>query len=184
MQKTYRRYDPRLKNLVAKARDITGFEQLGIPKSTLKEWVKAGPKDFFTLPELNLCQDNVVQENIELRAQIQTITAKQTLMIKSIQIFGFQIQYKRLPSASAKMEILQAIADAVRAIPLLSCLKVIGLSLQRYRGWLKRQVSCQLEDQPSCPRITPSRLSAPEVTTIKRLYESRELAHLSTLSLS
>ena len=184
MAKTYRRYDPRLKNLVANAQGIARFEHLGIPKSTLKEWVKAGAKDYFTLPELDVSQEDLLQENMELKSKLQTLTAQETLLMKTIRIFGFQIQYKRLPSAAAKTEILDALAEAVRVIPMLSCLKVIGLSLQRYRHWLKRQVRCHLEDQPSCPRITPTRLSVLEVLSIKRLYESRELAHLSTLSLS
>ena len=184
MAKTYRRYDPRLKNLVANAQGIARFEHLGIPKSTLKEWVKAGAKDYFTLPELDVSQEDLLQENMELKSKLQTLTAQETLLMKTIRIFGFQIQYKRLPSAAAKTEILDALAEAVRVIPLLSCLKVIGLSLQRYRHWLKRQVRCHLEDQPSCPRITPTRLSALEVLSIKRLKGSRELTHLSTLSLS
>ena len=37
-RRVYRRYNPRLKNLVANSKDISHFYKLGIPKSTLKQW--------------------------------------------------------------------------------------------------------------------------------------------------
>lgn len=38
----YRRYDPRLKNLVATSDDIRKFLKFGISLSTLREWEKMG----------------------------------------------------------------------------------------------------------------------------------------------
>ena len=52
MTKTYRRYDPRLKNLVIESGDVERFSRLGIPKSTLREWIRNGRQEFFSLPEL------------------------------------------------------------------------------------------------------------------------------------
>ena len=52
MTRAYRRYDPMLKNLVIQSGDIERFAQLGIPKSTLREWIRNGYQEFFTLPEL------------------------------------------------------------------------------------------------------------------------------------
>jgi hypothetical protein len=73
-----------------------------------------------------------------------------------IRIFGFQIQYKRLPSVDAKIEIIAAIKAAAVIISLQTCLSAIGLTAARYHHWLKRQVRClQVERCPGqttrCP---------------------------------
>ena len=67
MRQKYRRYDPRLRNMVAESGKTEGFENLDIPKSTLRSWVKNGPIDFITLPELKLSSSDLVSENIRLR---------------------------------------------------------------------------------------------------------------------
>ncbi len=41
-----------------------------------------------------------------------------------------------------------------------------------------------LDDQSSCPRVSPSKLIATEVTKIKELYTAKEFAHYSTTALS
>ena len=47
MRKEYRRYDHRLRNMVARPASIDSYIGLDIPKSTLKSWIKNGPKDYF-----------------------------------------------------------------------------------------------------------------------------------------
>ncbi len=54
MRKEYRRYDHRLRNMVAGSASIDSFLGLGILKSTLKPWVKSEPKKCFTIKELKL----------------------------------------------------------------------------------------------------------------------------------
>ncbi|MCX6123143.1 MAG: hypothetical protein NTV34_00080 [Proteobacteria bacterium] len=48
MSHKYRRYDLRLKNLVATSGDIERFKGLGITISRIRQWIKDGPKDFVT----------------------------------------------------------------------------------------------------------------------------------------
>lgn len=180
----YRRYDPRLRNLVADSKDIDRFHLYGIPRSTLREWVKNGPQEFFTLPELAMNSSELIEENLNLKSQLAAIQAKQALVLKTIKIFGFQIQYMRLPSADSKSEILAAIKNATQVISLQCCLGAIGLSTQRYFHWVKRQVQCQLSDQSSCPRVSPTQMTIHERRKIQDLYTSKELAHYSVKSLS
>ncbi len=182
--KSYRRYDPRLKNLVAESGDIKRFLDLGIPPSTLRQWIHNGIQDFFTLPELQLSTSLLIGENLELKSRLKTVLAEQDLVTKTIKIFGFQIQYKRLPSSEAKGEIMEAIKSAAIMISLQKCLDAIGLSAARYHHWLKRQINCQLSDQSSCPRVSPSQLTSKETNKIKELYLSTDLAHFSMTSLS
>ena len=69
-------------------------------------------------------------------------------------------------------------------IPLQKCLSTIGLSAARYHAWLKREVKCLLQDQSSCPRVSPTKLTSSEVSKIRDLYTSSDFAHFSMQSLS
>jgi hypothetical protein len=72
-RKVYRRYDPRLKNLVANSNDISHFYKLGIPKSTLKQWKICGPLDYFSIPELDFNPTELLQENVLLKSQLSEL---------------------------------------------------------------------------------------------------------------
>jgi predicted ester cyclase len=90
----YRRYDPRLKNLVADSEDIRKFLKYGISLSTLREWKKNGVREFFTIPELDWNTSDLIAENMTLKAKLVAVTAEHGLVLNTIRIFGFQIQYK------------------------------------------------------------------------------------------
>ena len=157
-RKVYRCYDPRLKNLVAKLNDISHFYKLGIPKSTLKQWKICGPLDYFSIPELDFSDTKLLQENVLLKSQLSELGAEYLLVKKTLTIFGFQVQFRRLPNSTSKAEILSAIKDTASVVSLKICLEAIGLTAARYRSWLKRQVACLLKDLPSCPRMSPTQL--------------------------
>ena len=72
----YRRYDHRLKNLVATSVDIRKFLKYGISLSTLKEWKKNRAREFFTIPELELNTSELVAENMTLKAKLAAVTAE------------------------------------------------------------------------------------------------------------
>ena len=114
MTVNYRRYDPRLKNLVAESGDIERFRKFGIPDSSLRQWVKDGSREFFTLPKLEMDTSALVQENMLLKSQVNALQAKHDLVSRTIKIFGFQIQYKRLPSPESKSDILAAINSQIQ----------------------------------------------------------------------
>jgi hypothetical protein len=126
----------------------------------------------------------LVQENMSLKSQIDALEAKYDLVSRKIKIFWFQIQYKLLPSPESKTDILTAIKTAAKAISLEDCLESIGLSNARYFHWINRYVSCELKDQPSCPRVSPTELTTRELSKIKDLYTRKDLAHYRVLSLS
>ncbi len=113
----YRGYDHRPKNLVAMSDDIQKFLKYGISLSTLKAWKKNGEWEFFTIPELELNTSELIAENITLKAKLDAVTAEHGPVLTIIKIFGFQIQYKRIPSSGAKEKILAAIKIASDFIP-------------------------------------------------------------------
>ena len=73
MEKTYRKYDPRLRNLVATSANLSRFILMGIPKSTLREWQKKGQQEFITLPEFDLTATELIQQ---LRAVVESLAGK------------------------------------------------------------------------------------------------------------
>ena len=74
----YRRYDPRIKNLVAASDDIRKFLKFGISLSTLGEWKKNCVREFFTIPELDLNTSVLIAENMALKAKLAGVTAEHT----------------------------------------------------------------------------------------------------------
>ena len=184
MRSEYRRYDPRLRNLVANSGDLERFAKLGIPLSTLRQWIKNGAKDFFTLPEFEMDNEELVKEILSLKQQLAESETKHDLTLKTFRIFDFQIQYARLPSASAKERMLATIKAAANVIGQKSCLEVIDLSTARYHHWRKRQVKCELTDEPNCPKVSLLRLTAGEVLKIKELFTSKRFFHYSICQLS
>ncbi|MEI8027691.1 MAG: DDE-type integrase/transposase/recombinase, partial [Pseudomonadota bacterium] len=119
-----------------------------------------------------------------LKAKFAVVTAEHGLVLTTIKIFGFQIQYKRPPSSGAKEKILTAIKAASDSIPLSECLSAIGLTSARYHNWLKREVKCLLEDRPNCPRVSPTQLIRSEIRKIQDLYTSKDFSHYSIQSLA
>ena len=83
-----------------------------------------------------------------------------------------------------KADLLELIKRTTKLIPLNKCLEIINLSAARYHSWVKRAVSCRLADEPSCPRISPSRLTSSEIEKIKEMSTDKSFSHFSTWSLS
>ncbi|HTD61414.1 MAG TPA: hypothetical protein VK679_12220, partial [Gemmatimonadaceae bacterium] len=58
------------------------------------------------------------------------------------------------------------------------------MSPSRFHTWRRRQRACVLEDQSSCPRTFPSRLTPPEVRAIKEMVISPDHRHIPTGTLA
>jgi transposase InsO family protein len=184
VRRQYRRYDPRLKNIVAESGDIERFASHGIPRSTLREWVRNGPQEFITLPELEFKSTDLILEVTDLKSRLAIAIATNELVTSSVKIFGFQVQFTRLPSATTKAEIIAVIRMAATVLPLQACLASIGLSAARFHHWVKREVKCLLTDVKSCPQISPTKMTAAEVSKITDMVTNRDLAHYSVTALS
>ena len=86
----------------------------------------------------------------------------------------------RLPEGAAKARLLRAIDRSKDSLSLKGALKVLGLSTSRYHRWRYNQQHCGLDDQLSCPRSTPSRLTVDEIMVIKEMVESPDYRHVPT----
>jgi len=69
-------------------------------------------------------------------------------------------------------------------LPLPSVLRFRRVSPRRFHAWRRLQRACALDDQSSCPRTSPSRLTPVEVRTIGEMATSPEYRHLPTGTLA
>ena len=82
------------------------------------------------------------------------------------------------------MRILRAVDRAREYLPLRAVLRFLRVSPSRFHAWRRRQTACALDDQSSCPRTSPSRLTLPEVRVIKAMVTSPEYRHVPTGALA
>ena len=76
------------------------------------------------------------------------------------------------------MRILRAVDRARACIPLRALLQFLRLSPRRFHAWRRRQTACALDDQSSCPRTAPHRLTPPEVQAIEDMVTSPDYWHV------
>jgi putative transposase len=181
---TYRAYDHHVKEMISESGDPSLFPTLNIPRSTAMSWIKKGLTPVLTLPSLMQPIQDLVKENEALRKEVEKSTAIQKLTRFTFWVFGFQIQYQRLPGEDSKEMILSAIDGATRFLSLKACLEVIGLSSARFHSWKKRQISCSLKDMGSCPRLIPTRLTMDEIGKIRDYATLDTFSHYSVMGLS
>jgi hypothetical protein len=160
------RYDHRLRELVQRTGDVTVATGLGVPRSTARGWLGAAPTVVVSLDVAALTEPELRQEILMLRRRVQKLAALLRLMLALLQASGFTLSRERLPDGRAKRRILCAVDQARACIPLRALLQFLGLSPSRFYAWRRRQTACALDDQSSCPRTAPHRLTAAEVRAI------------------
>ena len=179
-----RGYDHRLRNAIVTSGDPRLFRDLGIPRSTIRDWMRKGPVNVVTSPIFAESDATLVAEIESMKVELAKAEAKAELVICSMKILGFQVQFTRVPTALAKTAIIDRINKAASILPLSTCLEVIGLSKARFHSWVSRARKCRLEDQKTCPRLTPTKILSHEVKRIKELLLDPLLQHFSIASLA
>jgi len=170
--------------LVARAGSASLFRNTGVPYFTLRNWASQGRK-VVTVDELLECRkSDLIIKNLKLTAEKNATQALLTLVLSTMKVFGFSINWKRLPSETSKIRLLSAIAKARKVTPLKDCLALMNLSPSRFHNWVRRQKKCRLKDYSTCPKSTPTKLTDQEQKTIERLYHSKEYSHFSIRALS
>src|ERR1700719_4920681 len=112
------------------------------------------------------------------------VTALLRLVLAVLRTSGFRLTEERLPDRRDKMRILRAVDRARAFVPVRTLLRFLRVSPSRFHDWRRRQSACALDDQSSCPRTSPSRLTPSEVRTIKDMVISPEYRHVPTGTLA
>jgi hypothetical protein len=69
-------------------------------------------------------------------------------------------------------------------LPLSAALRITRLSASRYYSWCRAEIGCELDDQPGCPRVVPTRLTPAEIENVQRMVESDDHRHMSLRALA
>ena len=95
-----------------------------------------------------------------------------------------QLDYERLPDGDAKRILLRPIERAGKVLSLRATLRIARLSSSRYHSWCRAEAGCELDDQSSCPRVVPTRLTPTEVGAMREVVESDDHRHRSLRGLA
>ena len=178
------RYDHRLQHLVHRTGDVTIATDLGVPRSTARGWLGGAPTAVVCLDVADLTEPELRQEVVKLRRRVQKLTALLRLVLAVLRTSGFCLTEERLPDGRDKMRILRAVDRARAFVPLRALVRFLRVSPSRFHAWRRRQQTCALDDQSSCPRTSPSRLTPPEVRAIQDMVTSPDYRHVPTGTLA
>jgi hypothetical protein len=102
------------------------------------------------------------QEILQLRRRVEKRAALLGC-VALLQTSGFRLSAERLPNEHAKLQILRAVDRARECISLRAVLRFLDVSPSRFQAWRRRQMACALDDESSCPRTSPHRLTLSEI---------------------
>ena len=175
------RYDHRLRELVRHSGHPDLVAHLGVPRSTALSWLTDDDdRPVISDRMMEMGSSELQTEILTLRARVQKLSAIIRLLLVLIRVLGIGLDQTRLPEGTAKARLLRAIDRSKDSLSLKGALKVLRLSASRYHQWRRNEQHCGLEDQVSCPRSTPSRLTADEILAIKDMVESPDYRHVPT----
>jgi hypothetical protein len=136
------RYDHRLRELVQRTGNVAIATALGVPRSTARGWLVAGPTDVVSLEGHDRTAQDLRQEILKLRRRVEKLAALLRLALALVRASGFSLSTARLPEGEAKLRILSAIDRARACLPLRAVLRFLQLSPSRFHTWRRRQTAC------------------------------------------
>ena len=182
--RSQQRYDHRLRDLVRRTGDLTVATDRGVPRSTARGWLRAAPRVVVTLDLAHLTEPELRPELLKLQRRVEKLIALLRLALALLHASGFRLSGERLPDGPAKRRILRAVDRARGCLPLRGVLRFLGLSPSRFQAWRHRQAVCTLDDQSSCPRTSPHRLTRVEINAIGEMVSSADYRHVPTGTLA
>ncbi len=187
-----RSYDHRFRQAICETGDPGLFDSVvPIPRSTAKSWLRRGQAKVISLDDDEFEVADLRQQIAVLERRIQKysraarkLAAVARLLRAERAACGFSLVDRRVPGASSKAQILGAVARFRALLPLASILRLLGISSARFYAWQRAAKSCGLEDRSSCPKCSPSQLTAAELLVMKEMATSDDYRHmpLSTLA--
>jgi putative transposase len=179
-----RTYDHRMRDLVCEERDPHLFRHIGVPRSTAVSWIRRGPRPVVSTEVLALDHAELQAEVLALRRRIRFLLAIIRLAFLLVRLSGFHLDFRRLPNGKAKNMVLRAVAAAKQAMPTSVALRVLGLSYSRFHTWRNLAQACPFQDRTSCPRTTPTQLTAAEVNVIGDMVTDPDHRHMRLRTLA
>lgn len=164
-----RTYDYRIQEAICESGDRDLFPELNIPRSTIRSWIHRGTTDVVSCDSVDNERAELVAEIDKLRRRTALLGTIVGLLIALLRVSKVQLDYERLPEGDTKRILLRAIRRSEKVLPLSAALRITRLSVSRYHSWCRAEVGCELDDRPSCPRVSPSRLTPDEVENMRMM---------------
>jgi len=177
-------YDHRIREAICESRDPDLFPELNIPNSTIRSWLQRGVPDVVTCELVGRDYSELRAENRELRRRVSLLGAMVGVLVAFRRVSKSRLEFERVPEAGSKRLLLRAIERSRKAMPLTVVLRMAGVSHSRYHSWCRAAEGCDPEDQPSCPKTIPARLTPEEVETIGEMVESGDYRFMSIRALA
>ena len=182
-----RSYDHRLRDAIAATGNADLFRDVAIPASTRRTWARGEVRPVVaSVPsvdvELEVYELLEQVDNLRQRAKVQAAIIG--LLVRVLSFRGGKLDGDRLPDGETKSAVLRAIASATGLLSLSTVLRIVGVSTARYHAWRRKEDGCGLDDQPSCPKSTPSQLTRDEVSTMRDFVESESYRHIAVQNLA
>jgi putative transposase len=178
------RYDHRLRDLVRRTGNVTLATDLGVPRSTARGWLHRGPTVVVSLDGTHQTELDLHQEIRQLRRRVRKLTALLRLVLTLRRASRFTLSRERLPDGHDRRRILGAVDRARACLPLRALLRFLHMSPSRFHAWRRKETACALDDQSSCPRTSPHRLTPAEVRVIEAMVTSPAYRHVPTGTLA
>ena len=178
------RYDHRLRELVRRTGQLRIATNRGVPRSTARAWLCASPNQVVGLRGTDLTDSELRQEILTLQRRVEKLAALLRLALVVRPRGERWLTGERLPDGPAKARMLSAVDRARTCMPLRGILRFLQLSPSRFHAWRRRQRACVLDDQASCPRSSPQRLTRGEIEAIEAMVTSAAYRHVPTRTLA
>jgi transposase InsO family protein len=179
-----RTYDYRIQEAICESGDRDLFPELKIPRSTIRSWIHRGTPDVVSCDFAIRNRTELVAEIENLRRRTALLGTVVGLLIAILRVSETRLDYERLPDGDAKRILLRAIKRSEKVLPLNAALRITRLSASRYHGWCRAEAGCDLDDQSSCPRVVPTRLTPDEIENMRKMVESDDHRHMSLRALA
>jgi putative transposase len=184
MAQSRRSYDHRIKQAIIESGDRSLFPELGIPKSTVRSWIQRDLPDVVTSELATWDRAALISEIHALRQRTALLAGVVGLLAAMLRVSRNRLNYERYTDSQSKTALLRAIERASKVLPLRSALRIVRLSPSRYYSWHQLEAGCELDDQPTCPRVRPTRLTSQEVERMRGMAESVDHRHMSLRALA
>jgi len=179
-----RTYDYRIQEAVCETGDRDLFPELNIPRSTIRSWIHRGAPEVISFDLASNDRAELAAEIERLQRRTALLCAVVGLLIALLRVSKVRLDYERLPDGDAKKILLRSIERARKVLPLSAALRITRLSASRYHGWCRAADGCDLDDQPSCPRVVPTRLTPDETENMRKMVEGDDHRYMSLRALA
>jgi putative transposase len=158
---TRRSYDHRIREAFCETRDPDLFPELKISQSTIRCWLRRGLSEVVTTELLDDHRSKLLAENHDLRHRVALLGAVVGILVALLRVSKSRLNFERI-----------------------AALRMAGISASRFHSWQRKEEGCDLDDQQSCPRVVPARLTPEEIDTIGKMVASRDYRFMSIRALA